>query len=136
MIGPEMNRGLPRGILSQAIRYGISGSAAALTLLAVLTLLVEVFGIKETPASAIGFACAVAVNYTLQHSFVFARAQGHGLYFPRYLAVTAGTLALNTALFWLLSSWLGIFYLASQVITIGVIVPVNFAINRSFTFAT
>lgn len=136
MMGPAMDRVLRRDVLSQAVRYGIAGSVAAATLFAVLALLVEVFGIMETLASAIGFVCGVVVNYTLQHRFVFARARGHGLYFPRYLAVTAGTLALNTALFWLLSSGLGIFYLASQVITIGVVVPINFAINRSFTFAT
>jgi putative flippase GtrA len=124
------------GLLPQVVRYGISGSAAAATLLVVLTLLVEVVGVRETLASAIGFSCAVVVNYALQHSFVFVRARGHALYLPRYLAVTMATLALNTALFWSLSSGLGMFYLASQVITIGVIVPINFAINRSFTFAT
>jgi putative flippase GtrA len=43
---------------------------------------------------------------------------------------------LNTLLFWILSSGLGIDYLTSQVITIAAIVPINFAINRSFTFAT
>jgi putative flippase GtrA len=45
-------------------------------------------------------------------------------------------MALNTALFWALSSELGVFYLTSQVITIGIVVPVNFAINRGFTFAS
>jgi putative flippase GtrA len=131
-----LNRFWRGGLLPQAVRYGISGSAAAATLLVVLTLLVEVAGITETLASTIGFACAVAVNYTLQHCFVFDRERGHALYLPRYLAVTMATLALNTVLFWALSSGLGMFYLASQVITIGVIVPINFVINRSFTFAT
>ena len=44
--------------------------------------------------------------------------------------------SVQTKPLWVLSSGLGIFYLASQAITIGVIVPINFAINRSFTFAT
>ena len=131
-----MNRFRRGGLLPQAVRYGISGSAAAATLLVVLTLLVEGVGIAPTLASAIGFACAVVVNYALQHRFVFGRSSDHALYFPRYLAVTLATLALNTGLFWALSSGLGMFYLASQVITIGVIVPINFVINRSFTFAT
>jgi putative flippase GtrA len=43
-------------------------------------------------------------------------------------------MTLNTLLFWTLSSGLGVYYLASQMITIGVIVPINFTINRSFTF--
>ena len=126
----------PGRLLPQAVRYGISGSLAAATLLVVLTALVELARVPETLASAGGFACAVIVNYTLQHGFVFGRSRGHGLYFPRYLAVTMVTMALNTALFWALSSGLGMFYLASQVITIGIIVPINFVIHRSFTFAT
>jgi putative flippase GtrA len=43
---------------------------------------------------------------------------------------------LNTLLFSALSSGLGVFYLTSQVITIGMVMPVNFAINRGFTFAS
>jgi putative flippase GtrA len=66
---------------------------------------------------------------------VFARSRGHGAYVPRYLAVTSGTMLLNTLLFWTLSNDLGIDYLASQALTIGVIVPINFALNRTFTFA-
>ena len=124
-----------RALISQLVRYGISGSTAAATLFLVLTALVELGGVPAVLASAIGFACGVAVNYSLQHGFVFGRSSGHALYLPRYLAVTAFTMALNIGLFWALSDGLGVFYVASQVITIGIIVPINFAINRGFTFA-
>ena len=128
---------LDRGrLLAQIVKYGISGGAAAATLLAVLTMLVELAHLPKTMASAIGFACAVVVNYTLQHGFVFGRASGHAHYLRRYLAVTACTMALNAGLFWTLANGLGLLYLASQVITIAVIVPINFIVNRSFTFAT
>lgn len=126
---------LDRKMLIQFTRYGLSGGAAVATHIAVLAALVELAGSPPVLASVLGFACATLVNYTLQHRFVFARSRGHGAYFPRYLAVTAGTMLLNTLLFWTLSSGLGIDYLASQVITIAAIVPINFAINRGFTFA-
>jgi putative flippase GtrA len=122
-------------IVAQLTRYGISGGAAVGVHLAVLVLLVELAGSAAVIASLVGFVCGTIVNYALQHRFVFSRSGGHGCYFPRYVAVTAITMMLNTALFWALSSGLGVFYLASQVITIGIVVPVNFAINRSFTFA-
>lgn len=123
-------------LVLQACRYGLSGGAAAATHLAVLIVLVEAFGLPATPASAAGFACATPVNYLLQHRYVFHSATQHGVAFPRYLGVTLGTLALNTLVFWLLADVLGLFYVASQVITIGVIVPVNFLLNRVFTFAS
>jgi putative flippase GtrA len=118
----------------QFTRYGLSGCAAVATHLTVLMFLIELAGSPPVLASVLGFACATLVNYALRHRFVFCRFRDHGSYFPRYLAVTLGTMTLNTLLFWTLSSGLGIHYLASQVITIGVIVPINFMLNRSFTF--
>jgi putative flippase GtrA len=123
------------GLLRQFLRYGVSGGAAALTLVIVLVALVELAGCPSTLASAIGFACATPVNYLLQHRFVFGRSRNHRVFFPRYLGVTLATLGLNTLLFWLLTHPLGLFYLASQILTVAAIVPINFAINREFTFA-
>jgi putative flippase GtrA len=99
-------------------------------------ILVELTASPPVLASWLGFACGTFVNYAVQHRFVFARSRGHASYFPRYLAATLGTMTRNTLLFWTLTSGAGIDYLASQIITIGVIVPINFAINRGFTFAT
>jgi putative flippase GtrA len=121
-------------IVVQFTRYGLSGCAAVATHLTVLTFLIELADSPPVLASVLGFAGGTLVNYALQHRFVFSRFGDHGSYFPRYLAVTLGTMAVNTLLFWALSSGLGIHYLASQVITIGVIVPINFMLNRSFTF--
>lgn len=127
---------LDRRTLAQFIRYGLSGGAAVATHLGILVVLIELAASPPILASLLGFACATFVNYALQHRFVFSRSRGHAAYLPRYLAATLGTMALNTLLFWTLSSGAGIDYLASQVITIGIIVPINFAINRSFTFAS
>ena len=118
---------LDRRTLAQFIRYGLSGGAAVATHLGILVVLIELAASPPILASLLGFACATFVNYALQHRLV---------YLPRYLAATLGTMALNTLLFWTLSSGAGIDYLASQVITIGIIVPINFAINRSCTFAS
>jgi putative flippase GtrA len=77
----------------------------------------------------------VPVNYALQHRFVFnPDGRSHLLFFSRYVVVTLLTMALNVGLFWLLTSGLGMYYVLSQIITIGLIVPLNFVINRSYTF--
>ena len=131
---PALVAVLDPSILPQFTRYGLSGGTAVATHLAVLMILIELAGSPPILASLLGFACATFVNYRLQHRFVFARSRGHGSYFPRYLAVTLGTMILNTLLFSTLSSRIGIGYLASQVATLGVIVPINFVLNRSFSF--
>jgi putative flippase GtrA len=131
---PVLVAALDRRMLVQFTRYCVSGGAAVATHLAMLVVLVELASSPPVLASVLGFVCGTLVNYTLQHRFVFARSRGHGAYFPRYLAVTLGTMTLNTLLFWFLSSGIGIGYLASQMVTLGVIVPLNFMLNRSFSF--
>jgi putative flippase GtrA len=122
--------------LLQFLRYGLAGSAAAATHVLVLVLLTELAAVPPTLASALGFACAVPVNYALQHRFVFnPHGRSHVLFFSRYVVVTLLTMALNVGLFWLLTSGLGMYYVLSQVITIGLIVPLNYVLNRSFTFS-
>ena len=129
-----MRRALDRDTLLQFLRYGLAGGAAAATQLAVLVLLTELGRTPSTLASAVGFGCAVPVNYALQHRFVFNRSSQHLLFFPRYVSITLLTLGLNTGVFWLLTAGLGLFYVASQVVTIGLIVPLNYVLNRWFTF--
>jgi len=125
---------LDRATLLQFVLYGLSGSVAAATHLLVLVVLTEL-GAPSTLASALGFLCALPVNYSLQHRVVFNKRSGHILFFTRYVTVTLLTLTLNTCLFWVLTTALGVFYVASQVITLGIIVPLNFTVNRLFTFA-
>jgi putative flippase GtrA len=129
-----MRQSLDRDTRLQFLRYVLAGGAAAATHLAVLVLLTELVRIPSTVGSAVGFGCAVPVNYALQHRFVFNRSRQHLLYFPRYLSITLLTLALNTGLFWLLTDGFGLFYVASQVVTIGLIVPLNFTLNRCIAF--
>jgi putative flippase GtrA len=124
-----------RRLAAQFVRYLLSGGAAAAVHLVVLVAAVELVRVAKPLASAVGFCCAVLVNYGLQHRFVFGRTSRHGVFLPRYVAVTLGTLVLNVALFWLLTQEMGVPYVLSQVLTIGLIVPVNFTLNRTFTFA-
>jgi putative flippase GtrA len=118
------------------IRYVCGGGAAALTLLAVLSALVELAGLNETLASAIAFATATIVNYSLQYYWVFGSSEHHGRTFARYIGVTLSMLAVNTLLFWWLVTGLGWWYLLAQVVTLGVVMILNFLLNNFFTFRT
>ena len=95
-----MTDAFDRATLLQFLRYGLSGSAAAAIHLLVLVVLTELVGAPSTLASALGFVCALPVNYSLQHRFVFNKSSGHILFIPRYVTVTLLTLAFNTCLFW------------------------------------
>ena len=118
----------------ELFRYGVAGCVAATVHLAVLTQLIEFIGVAATVASGVGFVVACAVNYLLQHYWVF-RARGPiGFFLPRYIFITAATLCLNLCLFWVLHAFFGVWYLVAQVISIGTIFLINFCLNRRFTF--
>ena len=116
-------------------RYLVSGGTAAATHFAVLIALVEAAAVEATVASAIGFVLACAVNYTLQYGFTFGSAVPHAVAGSRYAAVTSATLLVNTAIFWLLASMIGVPYVVAQVFATGVVVVLNFFINMHYTFA-
>ena len=58
-------------IAAEFIKYSIAGFAAAATHLAVLAGLVQLTPAPKPMASAIGFCCAIPVNYIIQHRFVW-----------------------------------------------------------------
>ena len=132
---PSGNRIPAARLVGRFAAYGVAGGLATLTHLAVLAALVEALAVPGTWASAIGFACAVPVNYLLQHRYVFRAEGNHRTFFLRYVVVTLGTMVLNTGIFFMLYAILGLFYLLAQIITIGFIVVANFFINMQFTFA-
>lgn len=122
-------------IAAEFIKYSIAGFAAAATHLAVLAGLVQLMQAPKPMASAIGFCCAIPVNYLIQHSFVFGRTGGHIVYFVRYLTVTLILLVANVILFTIFTQVFGVFYIFAQVVVIGIVFVLNFLVNRTFTFS-
>jgi putative flippase GtrA len=122
-------------IAAEFMRYSIAGFAAAATHLAVLAGLVQLMQAPKPMASAVGFCCAIPVNYLIQHRFVFGRTGGHTIYFTRYMTVTLILLAVNVIIFSLLTQIIGVFYVFAQILVIGIVFVLNFLVNRTFTFS-
>jgi putative flippase GtrA len=122
-------------IAGEFVKYSIAGFAAAATHLAVLAGLVQLMQAPKPMASAIGFCCAIPVNYLIQHRFVFGRTGGHVVYFVRYIAVTLALLAVNVVIFSIFTQIFGIFYILAQILVIGIVFVLNFLVNRTFTFS-
>ncbi|MDJ0950176.1 MAG: GtrA family protein [Alphaproteobacteria bacterium] len=126
---------LDHSFVVQFISYGLAGATAVAAHLLVLWCLVELAGTESTLASAIGFCCAVPINYLLQHRLVFSQRSNHVRFFVRYVVVTFAALGLNVALFSTAVYVLGIHYMVAQVIATSIVFFVNFSVNRAYTFA-
>jgi len=116
-------------------RYLVSGSLAAAVLFIVLTLMVEVFGTPPWVASPVAFVAGALVNYVLQYHWTFQAEGSHRVMFTRFILVTLATMSLNTALFWVFTHLMAIHYLIAQALAIGLIIGVNYVINKHYTFA-
>ncbi len=122
--------------LSQTfVRYIVGGGLAFLVHLAVLSFMVEAFNQDETLSSAVGFLCAVPVNFLIQYRFVFRSQAQMSHAFAKYCIITVATLGLNTLMFWLLVTVPQVHYLVAQLLTTATVLVVNFFANRSITFA-
>lgn len=121
-------------MIAQFMRYSVAGGIAAAAHFGVLVLLVEAWNIYPTTASGVGFCIAGAINYTLQYHWTFKASGPHTLMLSRYIVVTLAMLLVNLLIFWLLNEQLGVFYFAAQVVATGIVVFLNFTINRRWTF--
>lgn len=111
------------GLLGQGVRFVVSGCTSAAVYLTSTTLLALAFGLPFEVALAIGFCLTVAVNFTLQRVFVWARHDGFALplhhQFGRYLSLAVAQYALTAVNIAVLPGVLGlpaeVVYLATAV---------------------
>jgi putative flippase GtrA len=121
--------------LGELFRYGMVGGTAFLIWIFVLVFLVELFGVDEVLASAIGFIIATPINYILQKLYVFKAAANLGSRFYVYCVITVAALGVNIMLFWVLMNATNIHYTLAQIITATVIMFMNYYVNRTYTFS-
>ena len=121
-------------IARQFARYFVVGSLAAGIHLFVLSVLIELAAVNPSVASSVGFVLACLFNYILQHYWVFDAIGSIKVFFPRYVLITSITFCLNLVLFYVFHEVMGLWYVTSQVLAIGLVFVVNFFLNRVYTF--
>ena len=125
-----------RAYARQEFRYLISGGTAALVHFAVLTALVEWFSAQPLLATSVGFLIGSLINYLLQYHWTFEADGRHHIMLSRYAAVALTTMSINSVLFWTFTEQFDMYYLLAQLVATGMMVVVNFLINKHYTFVT
>lgn len=116
------------------LKFLTVGAVATLVHYSALILLVEAFNARPVVASALGFAIGAVANYALNYRFTYKSSLPHSTAFPKF-ATTAGLgLAVNTATMAVCNEWLGLYYLASQIVATGVTLVWNFVLNTFWSF--
>jgi putative flippase GtrA len=114
--------------------YALVGALGALVHYVIIVVGVEALGWDALPASAAGFVAALVVQFAINRSVVFDARTALGASFLRYTAVSLLGLVMNLAILHATTRVLGVHYLAGALIAIAFVTPLNFALNRGWTF--
>lgn len=110
---------------------GIATSVHYLLLLA----LAELAGVDPAPAAGIGAAAGAVVAYAGNRAFTFAGTTvPHRVAVLRFLALAAVGALLNAAIVGTGTRFVGLHYLASQLVATGVTLLVTYRAHRRWTF--
>jgi putative flippase GtrA len=114
--------------------YAIVGAIGTALHAACTVAFVEILGLHPVVATATGFGIALVVQYLLNNAFVFRAGAPDFAQFLRYSLVSFFGLALNLGIMYTVVEILRWPYQAGIVIGIFVVTPVNFLLNRAWSF--
>ena len=128
-------RSRPRpGHLRSFPLYVVSGLIATASHYALTIGAVELLGVRAFTASCAGFALGAVVKYALNYHLAFRSEEQHVVAVPRFAVMLALLFVGNAAFFWVLHDRVSLHYIAAQVLTTILLIPVGYVINRAWVF--
>src|SRR5262249_18486368 len=106
-----------RPAIRQFIVFAGVGAVATAAQYVVLIALVELAGINAVVASTAGRIIGIVTNYALSYTITFQSKAAHLKTFSKFVTLATIGLVMNSLLMAAGTSWLGLHYLAAQVIS-------------------
>ena len=136
----EMSKKVAIHTLCQFFKFGIVGVSNTVLSYAVYAVCV-LLGFHYLLANGLGFAVGITNAFYWSNKYVFAEeaCQIRSMaqtFLKLCLAYSSTGIFLNSCLLYLLVEWYGISSLTSQLICLTVSVPINFVINKFWTYKT
>lgn len=122
-----------RFLTSPLGKFLLVGGFATLTQFVVLFLLVELQVCTEVVASGLGYGAGAIVNYLLNYYVTFNSAQNHLATLPKFIAVVAFGLSVNTLVFYVANALLP-WYGLSQCVATGASLVANYLLHRFWIY--
>jgi dolichol-phosphate mannosyltransferase len=121
------------------IRFGIVGISGIVVNLGILYLLVQFLQINDILASGIATEVSILNNFLWNDLWTFHAVENrkYSSRWQRLAAfniVSAGGVAINLGIFYLLTRWFAVYYLLAQLVGILIAFTWNFLINRNLTW--
>ncbi|MFF0592963.1 GtrA family protein [Streptomyces antibioticus] len=119
----------------QLVRYTLIGGSGVLLDLLAFALLHRGAGLDEQLANAVSTTLGITSNFALNARFTFARRDRLAVRFLRFYAVGLTGIALTNLLFLLFTDALGIDATAVKAGSLPLVLALQFALNRKWSFA-
>lgn len=116
------------------LKFANSGAIGTAGHYTVLWVLVNFFALSPVAGSAAGALTGAGINYLLNYHWTFNSQLPHSRTLPRFLAVAALSLALNTWLMALLLARSDLHYLVAQLVTTLICLTANYLASRFWAF--
>lgn len=126
VVGPAAGR---QARTLRLIKFGLVGLSGYFVNTAALALFSDVLGIHYLVGATIATQVSTTWNYGFTDSWVYGLREarrGHLARFSMFWLMNNATLVLRLPMLWLLTSFLGVHYLISNVISLGVITIARF----------
>jgi len=121
-------------MLWQFCKFISVGSCTTAAQYLLLTFLVEVYGLRATVASTIGFVISATISYILNRRFTFHSAAKHRIAIPMFMTVALTGMTLNAAVIGWLQAHTTVHYILAQICASSVVLIWNFTTNSVWTF--
>ncbi|AQG99679.1 hypothetical protein A9R05_13265 [Burkholderia sp. KK1] len=122
------------GCLSRFAAYSCVGAAGTAAQYATLSTLVLMHACGTVLASGFGALVGAMINYILNYRLIFRATASHGETAPRFFAIAAAGIALNSLLMFALIHWLGAGWVAAQLATTACVLLLSYCANSRWTF--
>jgi putative flippase GtrA len=131
------NTELPKGLITQSIRFVIVGGFTAGLDVVILIGLVEILKMNYLEAAAIGFLSGSTANYFLSRQWVFysGRFESTGVEYVTFILLTGLGLGINQTIMYLGVQYFLIQYYFVKTFSLVMVTAFNFATKKFIIFS-
>lgn len=114
-------------------KFALIGGFATLLQYLLLIVFVEWLSVSEVLSSALAYASSAVFNYLANYHLTFKSQAQHMQTFPKFVALAASALVINTLLFFVVHR-LGAHYLIAQLVATLVTLIINFLAHKLWIY--
>lgn len=126
-----------KNVIKEFVKFGIVGGVGTLINICILYLLTEKAGVYYMVSAILSFLVAMSSNFILNKVWTFKEEikSKIGKKYLQFGVVSVLALIVNLFFLYIFTEFLGIYYIISQILAIGVALVINFLGNKIWTFS-